>query len=348
MYCQLSFSAESFERLIRYRIADLFRPLSAPVPFPPNAQSWLDGVVVTNIEFNRVDRDRFVLVNELDALGSVGPASGYGYNASALAMELAVDIFFVRVEDVAAAGLAQPPVLTKSVPFGIFHVTVRASVGASGIPVLQMELDTARLGALDLPPPVIARVAASASASFPFDIGAQLKDVFPPGNGKVLNAGITRDEAGAIVLRFTFPGQVWQSAIAHSYDWEHFHGPTFVANLGADAWCMDLDGGAVASGLAAKVNSAFKNEKPITFNSGYEAGFVDDAVPRVVITKRGAVENACAGNDIRFDAFVNVDFSVPADNLLRGTLSFALDKNDWDVAKCFGLVMINPLSILIT
>ena len=349
MYCQISFSAESFERLIKYRIADLFRPLAAPVDYPKNAQSWLDGVIVTHVDFNRVDKDRFVLVNELDAIGSVGPKSGYGYNASAVAMELAANVSFARVEDVAAAGLAQPPVLTQLVPVGLIHVTVRASVGSDGIPVLQMALDTARLSTLDLPAPVIAGIAAVASASFPFDIGAQLRDIFPPGNGKVLNAGITRDESGAIVLRFTFPGSVWQSALAHSYEWEHFHGPAFHANLGSDAWCMDLDGGAVASGLATKVNPGFKDSPPITFDSSwYDVGFIDAAVPRVVVTKHGRVENACVGNDVRFDAFANVDFTVPSDNLLRGTLTFDIDKNDGDVARCFGLTMLNPLSVFIT
>jgi hypothetical protein len=34
MYCHISFSAESFERLIKYRAADSFRPLAAPVDFP--------------------------------------------------------------------------------------------------------------------------------------------------------------------------------------------------------------------------------------------------------------------------------------------------------------------------
>lgn len=349
MYCEISFSASAFERLIKYRIADLFRPLPAPVNFPPGASSWLDGFVITGVNFNRVDNDRVVSVNELTAPGTIGSPSGYGYNASAVAMDLAADFFFARVEDVAAAGLSQPVVFTQSVPAGPIHITVRATVGANGIPMLQMELDATRLGALGLPASVIAQIAAAGSASLPFDIGAQLKGIFPPGNDKVLNAGITRDDSGAIVLRFTFPGKVWQSAMDHAREWQHFHSADFNARLGAGDWRMDLDGGAVAAGLASAVNPAFKDSPPIQFDSSwYDYAFIDGGVPRVVITKTGRIVNACAGNDVRFDAFANLDLLVPADNLLRAKLSFDFDKNDWDVAKCFGLTMLNPLSVFIT
>jgi hypothetical protein len=97
MYCQISFSAESFERLIKYRIADSFRPLAAPVNYPANAKSWLDGMIVTHIDFNRVDNDRVVVINEMNGAGSIGPNAGnFAFNAGAIAMELAADIFFAR------------------------------------------------------------------------------------------------------------------------------------------------------------------------------------------------------------------------------------------------------------
>jgi hypothetical protein len=350
MYCQISFSADSFAQLIKYRIADLFRPLATPVPWPGTTQSWLDGVIVTDVLFDRVDQDRFLPVNELSASGLVIPNSaGYSYHASAVSMKLALDVFFASVQDVAAAGLAQPPVYTEHVPAGPIRITVRAMVGSDGIPQLQMELDTASLSGLGLPPSVVAALTSAASSMLPFDIGDQLKEIFPPGNSKVLNAGVTRDDAGSIVLRFTFPGEEWKSALAHSWDWEQFHSAGFTANLGAEQWCMDLDGGAVASGLAKKVNPAFKDDKPIHFDaSSYDVEFIDSAIPRVVFTKHGRVENACAGNDVRFDAYANVDLTVPSDNLLRGTLSFDIDKNDWDVAKCVGLTLLNPLSVFIT
>jgi hypothetical protein len=346
----MSFSGQSFGRLIKYRIADSFRPLAAPVDFPKNAKSWLDGMIVTHIDFNRVDNDRFVVVNEVrDASGAIGPnTAGYGFNASAVAMEVAADISFARVEDVAAAGLTQPPTHTEHVFAGVIHILVRASVDKDGIPQLQMELDIARLSALGLPAAVIAGIAAAGNASFPFDIGKELKDIFPPVNSRVLNAGITRDDAGSIVLRFEFPGEVWQSAIAHANDWQTFFSSNFLANLGNDDWCMDLDGGAVASGLAKMVNPLLKDEKPIDFNSGIKSGFIDDTPPRAVLTKHGLIVNACAGNDVNFDAFINVDFTVPADNLIRGKLSFDFTTNGWDVAKCVGLTLVNPLSIFIT
>jgi hypothetical protein len=136
--------------------------------------------------------------------------------------------------------------------------------------------------------------------------------------------------------------------MAHANDWQDFFSAGFRANLGNDDWCMDLDGGAVASGLAVIVNPSLKDEKPIDFNSGIKSGYIDDATPRVVLTKHGLIVNACAGNDINFDVFINVDFTVPSDNLLRGTLSFDLDKDNWDVDKCLGLTVLNPFSIFIT
>ena len=351
MYCQMSFSERSFERLIKYRIADSFRPVAIPVDFPKDAKSWLDGVIVTHIDFNRVDNDRFVVVNEVGhQSGSIGPnTGGYGFNASAVAMEVAADIFFARVEDVAAAGLAQPQVHKEHIPAGLLiHILIRASVDKDGIPQLQMELDTARLSALGLPPAVIAGIAAASAGTFAFDIGKGLNDIFPPGNSRVLNAGITRDDVGSIVLRFEFPGEVWQSAMAHANDWQNFFSAGFRSNLGGDDWCMDVDGGAVGSGLALIVNPSLKDEKPIDFDSAIKSGYVDDATPRVVLTKHGRVVSACAGNDINFDLFTNLDFTVPSDNLLRGTLSFDIDKDNWDAFKCFGLTVVNPLSIFIT
>jgi hypothetical protein len=349
MYCQISFSAESFERLIKYRIADSFRPLAAPVNYPANAKSWLDGMIVTHIDFNRVDNDRVVVINEMNGAGSIGPNAGnFAFNAGAIAMELAADIFFARVEDVAAAGLAQPPVDPQHIPVGFLHITVRATVDSNGIPQLQMELDTARLSALGLPDAALAGIRNTGTTSSPFDIGKELKDLFPPGNNKVLNAGITKDDAGAIVLRFEFPGTSWESVPARANDWQNFFSAGFRANRENEDWCMDLDGDAVASGFAVMVNPLLKDEKPIDFNSGITSGYIGDATPRVVLTKHGLIVNACAGNDINFDVFINIDLSVPSNNLVRGALGFDIDKDDWDIARCFGLTILNPLSIFIT
>jgi hypothetical protein len=130
------------------------------------------------------------VINEMNGAGSIGPNAGnFAFNAGAIAMELAVDISFARVEDVAAAGLAQPPVNTQPIPVGFFHITVRATVDTNGIPQLQMELDATRLSALGLPDAALAGLRDTGTASFPFDIGKELKDLFPPGNNKVLNAG---------------------------------------------------------------------------------------------------------------------------------------------------------------
>jgi hypothetical protein len=143
MYCQMSFSGQSFERLIKYRIPDSFRPVAVPVDFPANVKSRLDGLIVTHIDFSRVDNDRWVIVNEADASGSINPnTAGHGFNASAVAMDVSADIFLARVEDVSNAGLAQPPVHTTQVPPGLILILIRASVDKDGIPQLQIELDT--------------------------------------------------------------------------------------------------------------------------------------------------------------------------------------------------------------
>ena len=350
MFCQMAFTGAAFERLIKYRIADAFRPLDATVAFPPNTNSWLDGVIVTRVDFSQVENDRFVAVNELQAGGLVTPNSAnYGFNSAALMMNLTTQVFFARDIDVAAAGLGQPPVFTQFIPGALLPVTIRLTVGTDGIPIVQMSLDTTPLGSLNLPAPVLAGIVAAGSATYPFDIGSQLKDIFPPGNGKVLNAGITLDKNGCIVLRFEFPGEVWQSAIDHANDWKNFFNPGFAANLGGADWCMDLDGAAVASQLARMIDPNLKSKPPVSFDSTpAHSGYIDDVTPRAVVTKHGRIVNACAGNDIAFDAFANVDLSVPAENLLRGTLSFDFTKNGWDSARCFGITILNPFSIFIT
>jgi hypothetical protein len=350
MYCQMAFTGAAFERLIQYRIADAFRPLSTTVPFPPNTNSWLDGVLVTSVSFSQIANERFVPINELQASGLVTPNSNnYGFYAGALSMNLTSQIFFARDVDVASAGMGQPAVFTQGIPGALLNIIVRINVGSDGIPVVQMNLDPAPLAGIGLPPSVLAGIVAAGTVTYPFDIGDQLKDIFPPGNSKVLNAGITVDNHGSIVLRFEFPGEVWESAIAHADHWQNFFSAGFVAELGGSDWCMDLDGGAVASGLAKKVDPNLKSKHPVEFDGvPASSGYIDDATPRAVVTKHGRVVNACAGNDVEFDAFVNVDFTVPSDNLLRGRISFDFTKNGWDVARCFGITILNPLSIFIT
>jgi hypothetical protein len=351
MFCQMAFTGAAFERLIKYRIADAFRPIDSTIPFPPGTNSWLDGVQVTSVEFAQIENDRFVAVNEL--LSPNGPVSpntaNYGFNAGALSMKLTTQVFFAKDVDVAAAGLGQPPVFTEFIPGALLPIIVRINVNSDGVPVVQMDLDTAPLSGLNLPAPVLAGIVSSASATYPFDLGAQLKDTFPPGNSRVLNAGITLDNQGAIVLRFEFPGEVWQSAIDHANDWQKFFSPGFTANLGGGDWCMDLDGSAVASQFAKMIDPNLKSKGHITFDSTpASSGYIDDATPRAVATKHGRIVNACSGNDVRFDAFANVDLSVPAENVLRGTLSTDYTKNGWDVARCFGITILNPLSLFIT
>jgi hypothetical protein len=350
MNCEIAFSAESFGRLIKYRVADSFRPLVAPVNYPQNKQSWLDGVLVTQVALDRLGNDRGVVVNELNTGGSLTPnPAGFGYQAAAVSMQLTTSLFFALAQDVADAGLGQPLVMEKSIPGAVLFVTVRLDIGSDGVPVLGMQIDPARLAQLDLPPEVVAPLARAANATFPFDIGGDLKDILPPGQNRVLNAGITRDTDGSVVLRFEFPDAAPRSAIDRANEWQLFHSADYRSNLGPDDnWSVDLDGDALAAVFAAVINPQLKDQKPITFDAGFSSGYIGDATPRVVVTKQGRIENACAGNDVRFPAFANADLTVLPNGILRGALSFDLKKNGWDVAKCVGLTLVNPLTPIIT
>ena len=293
-------------------------------------KSWLDGVLVTDIIFQRVENDREVVINEMNGSGSIVPNPHFFiFNASAITMDLSVDVSFVAVKDVAAALLTQPAVETMFIKAEVsqLHVTVRATVDTKGIPQLQLDLDTARLIALGVEDSVIAGMREAGTASIPFDIGKELKDLLPPGTNKVLNTGITLDKAGAIVLRFEFANTGGQSVPSRANDWRNFFSPDFRANLENDDWSMDLDGEAVAAMMAGMVK--LQDEKPIDFDPSMRSGYIGDATPRAVLTQNGRIVNACSGNDVKFDLFVNFDFTVPSDNLLRGSLSLDMDLDNW-------------------
>jgi hypothetical protein len=106
MYCQLSLSGNTFERLIQYRVADSFQPLTVPVPFPANTSSWFDGILVTQVVLNQIANDSLIPINELQPDGTVAPnPAGVSFRAAAVSADAAAEIFFVRVQDAASAGL---------------------------------------------------------------------------------------------------------------------------------------------------------------------------------------------------------------------------------------------------
>ena len=347
MYCQVSYSRKSFERLIRYSVAEYFQPLTVTVPFPLNTNSWFDGIIVTEAHFTQIP-DVVTPVNELQPDGTVAPnPSGIQFNAAAVRVDVAADLFFVRAEDVASAGLSQPPAHTQSIPAGSIRILVHVSLNASGIPQMQLQLDLALISGLGLPPQVVAIIAKATTRTIPFDITKELKDIFPAGNIKVLNVGITRDVAESIVLRFEFSGSD-QSANDRAADWQNFFSPGFKADLANGDWSVDLDGDAVAAALAEAVNPQIQNQSPIQFSGNIRSGYIGDATPRVVLTKTGLVVNACAGFPIHFALFLNLDLSTPSDNLLRGTLSLDLTKNAFDVGLCAGNILADPSAVVIT
>jgi hypothetical protein len=348
MYCQLSLSGNAFERLIQYRVADSFQPLTVPVPFPANTSSWFDGILVTQVVLNQIANDSLMPINELQPDGTVAPnPAGVNFRAAAVSADAAAEIFFVRVQDAASAGLSQPPSLTQSIPIGFIRMIARVFVDAKGTTQFLLSPDLTLIGELRLPPQVVAAIQRATTRVIPIEIADQLQVIFPEGNVKVVNAGITRDANGSIVMRFEFSGS-GQTPQDREADWQNFFSPDFVTNLADGDWSVDLDGEAIALALGAAVNPAIKNESPLEFSGNIRSGFIGDSTPRLVLTKNGLVVDACAGFPIHFTVFLNLDLNVPHDNLLRGTLGLDISKNDFDVGLCLGNILLDPSAVVIT
>jgi hypothetical protein len=159
MYCQLSLSGNTFERLIQYRVADSFQPLTVPVPFPANTSSWFDGILVTQVVLNQIANDSLIPINELQPDGTVAPnPAGVSFRAAAVSADAAAEIFFVRVQDAASAGLSQPPSLTQSIPIGFIRMIARVFVDAKGTTQFLLSPDLTLIGELRLPPQVVAAI----------------------------------------------------------------------------------------------------------------------------------------------------------------------------------------------
>ena len=231
MYCQLSLSGNAFERLIQYRVADSFQPLTVPVPFPANTSSWFDGILVTQVVLNQIANDSLMPINELQPDGTVAPnPAGVNFRAAAVSADAAAEIFFVRVQDAASAGLSQPPSLTQSIPIGFIRMIARVFVDAKGTTQFLLSPDLTLIGELRLPPQVVAAIQRATTKVIPIEIADQLQVIFPEGNVKVVNAGITRDANGSIVMRFEFSGS-GQTPQDREADWQNFFSPDFVTNL---------------------------------------------------------------------------------------------------------------------
>ncbi|WP_142685416.1 hypothetical protein [Chitinophaga polysaccharea] len=349
MYVDLAFSAEAFKRLIRYRMTDQFRPLTTPMGYPQGTSSWLDRLLVFDPVFTQLT-EAPVILNEVSAIGSLRPIpNDYSYAATAVAIDVPMTIYYATTQDVAGAGLADPAVGQIPIPAGVIRIILRSLIGEDELPHLQMQLDTTRLSSLPLPPAVIASLSTAATLDTAFDLAGTLGNLFPPYSRRVLNTVITLDSTGNILMRFEFTSRITRSVVTRWQEWQSFvqHLPS--ARLGGADWCIDVEGAEVAAGMAQIVDPLMEAEPPISFSPGIDWSFGDGKPPKIFVKKAGMIENACAGNDIRFDGFVNIEISVPPEgNRIRGSLSFDMNKNDWDVAKCFGVLLINPLAVFIT
>lgn len=349
MYVNLAFSAEAFKKLIKYRITDQFRPLIIPIDYPEGERSWLDGLIVFDPVFTRLTEAPIVL-NEASATDPLRPnVTGYSYAATAVAIDVPMTIFYAKIQDVANAGLADPPVGQIPVPIGAVRIILRSVIADDGLPHIQMQLDTARLSSLPVPPEVIASLSGAAALDAEFDLANTLGDLFPPQNRRILNTAITLDGSNNILMRFEFTSRITRSIVSRWHEWQGFVQKPPLARLEDSDWCIDIEGAAMATGTAQMVDPLIDDKPPVYFSSGIDWSFGNGRPPKIIVKKAGRIENACAGNDIRFDAIINIDISVPPQgNIIRGVVSFDLDKNDWDVAKCFAVTILNPLSVLIT
>lgn len=350
MYCQLSFTEGAFGRLLKYRIAEMFQPPTVSAPFPDNIDSWLDGIIVTGVQFSQLANDRPVLVNiPLNTDLVVPNPAVVTVSAAAVAADFAADLFFVRAQDVRTAGLGQPPPHVRSIPHGFIRVLVRAEADVFGRAVLYLELDTSLLGGLGLPPQVEGAIKKATSKRLVLDIAEQLKDILPGGNSRVLNAGVTRGGNGAVTLRFEFAdSEAAQIVDKRAAEWQSFYSPGFQANLANGDWSADLDGDAVAKGLADAVNTKIKNESSLQFTTNTRYSYSGDEIPNIAMHKDGVVVAACGGYPLHFTVNMHVDFRVPSDNLLRTSFGLDVSQSAADLARCFLTLTFDPSAAVIT
>lgn len=344
MICQFAFTHAAFERLIAYRLMSEFRPLTIPVPGPGGEPSWLDGATVDGVHLAKISADRWVALNEQNLAGQVAPSPlNEGFNASALRIGVHVTVHFATVAAVATAGTSAPTTTSVTVPAAVLGVIARVDVNAQGVAQLRIEPDMAAA-----PPSVVPHhVPAALTMTAPIDVGAALAGLLPPGT-RVLNAGITLTDADEILLRFEMSDEGRKALVERYQGWHHFFEGQPPSHLGDQAWAVSIDGSALASAVGSQVDPLLTDKHPLYFSPGIGAEFRGGAPPRVTVSKYARIDNACAGNDVRLDVFAHLDFSVPRDNVLRGSLQVDYEKNAGDVAKCFGLAILNPLGILIT
>ena len=343
MICQVAFTHAAFERLIAYRLMSEFRPITVPIPGPGAEPSWLDGATVDGVHLAKISADRWVALNEQNLSGQVAPSPlNEGFNASAVRIGVHVSIHFATVAAVAAAGTSAPTTTSVTVPAGVLGVIASVDVNAQGVAQLRVEPDLAAA-----PPPVVPHhVIAALTMTAPIDVGAALAGLLPPGT-RVLNAGITLTDADEILLRFEMSDEGRKALVERYQGWHQFFDGQPPSHLGDQAWAVSIDGSALASAVGSQVDPLLIDKHPLYFSPGIGAEFRGGAPPRVTVSKYARIDNACAGNDVRLDVFAHLDFSVPKDNVLRGNLHVDYE-NAGDVAKCFGLAILNPLGILIT
>lgn len=349
MYLELAYSPDAFARLIKFRITQAFLPTTQPLDYPVGSQSWLDGLVVHDVKLEKLIQAPVVL-NEWSPTGRLEPvSSGYAYDSVTVAMDISLTIFYARVQDVASAGVNNPPTGNIPIPIGTFRVFLNCFMDMdTGIPQVQMLPDHSRFPSY-LPPPVINLIAAGVTQQFAFDIAGALAGAIPDRIRRVRNCGLSLDGNDNLIFRFEFPSLREGTILKRQQDWQQFtHNPT-PAKLGGADWCVDIEGAVMAAQAAMQLSPTVPNKKPLYFDPGVDWRFENGRPPKFVIKKWGRIENACAGNDVRFDFWVYSELSVvPNTNTIRGLISFELDKNNWDVAKCFGLLVVNPLFLAIT
>jgi hypothetical protein len=347
MIADISFSVDAFSRFLSYRISDLFTPLATPFRFSPNSGQpatphYLDGLKIRNMSFANSPRvDAFVL-NEPIPFGAppnaIRPVAGANtLDAARIAASPLGNIFLVAEDEVVRANYSDPAQVSVMIPPNI-NILLRLDVDRSGMPHL--------LGEVDPQPPI-----GGLPTLFdqPLPIGPLLGDPLPNNQSAIVNAGISLIPGERVVLRFEY-GPIATGAATTTQRliaWQSFFTGQHADHLGGRDWAIALPSGPLVDLVTRKIDKELSGQRSFIYYHDADGSWLYDP-PGFHVRAHGHVENACAGNDLRFMVTITGRLSAPRPNVIRATVSLGFFKNDWDVLKCLFLTLVNPLAPLIT
>lgn len=365
MKVNLFLSNSALERIIKLRLLTEFRPIDEPVIYK-GQPCYMDGFEVKDLTLSTPERVMSFALNNLNGTGSevepVEPPIGI---KPALAI-LSGDVLMSSVAMVRAAGVVQAderyglpdrPVDLR-VPILGAEFDLFFTVSSKGVPTLNIELRT--VPGSELLGDAQAFLKNFQRLTLPFAVGDAFEDFLAPGLTRVLNAGITVLNDGAVIrLEYepVLPGAANNTRRLN--DWLAFFNGQFPSQLNGRDWAFDLPTEEISNKSAREVDEQFNNKdiRKIFTSTGQASGGFFPGWPGVPLLpqgpgfqfkKGGILESACGGLDVRAEVKATVVLSVAAPNTLRISGSVDIDLNDWDSAKCLGISLINPFAGMIT